>query len=339
MIPNTLSPEAQVIALLCSRLALSPTDLEAAKPLTAREWSQLSEKVAASSWTPPDLLGKSAAAIARGLQLPAAEAERIARLLARGGHLAIELERLAQRGIWVLTLADASYPAKWKTRLQARAPALLFGAGDQALLSQPAVAVVGSRDADEAAQHFASRVAELCAAASVNIVSGAARGIDRVAMTAALGNSGHAVGVLADDLERTLRDADTRNLVAAGQLALVTQFHYSAPFSIGNAMARNKLIYCLAEFAVVAAASEQTGGTWTGATENLKERWVPLFVRAADDAPAGNSALLKAGALPLFDSELTPELLDLLRERASHIVPAEPRTATQSSFAWNPSQS
>lgn len=335
MIPNTLSPEAQVIALLCSRLALSPSDIETAKPLSAREWSQVSEKIAASSWTPPDLLGKSAADIASGLQLPAAEAERIARLTMRGGRLAIELERLAQRGIWVLTLVDAAYPAKWKTRLPARAPALLFGAGDQALLSQPAVAVVGSRDADEAAQRFASRVAELCAAAGVSIVSGAARGIDRVAMTAALENSGHAVGVLADDLERTLRDAETRNLVAAGQLTLVTQFHYSAPFSIGSAMARNKLIYCLAEFAVVAAASEQTGGTWSGATEDLKERWTPLFVRTADDAPTGNVALLKAGALPLRDDELFPELLDLLRARASESAQPQPHTATQSSFAWD----
>ncbi|MCK4451126.1 MAG: DNA-processing protein DprA, partial [Anaerolineae bacterium] len=73
----------------------------------------------------------------------------MARLLGRGGGLAIELERLESLGIWVVTRADAHYPRRLKQRLKHAAPAILFGAGEQALLGQPGLAVVGSRNVDD----------------------------------------------------------------------------------------------------------------------------------------------------------------------------------------------
>jgi predicted Rossmann fold nucleotide-binding protein DprA/Smf involved in DNA uptake len=60
-------------------------------------------------------------------------------------------------------------------------------------------------------------------------------------------------------------------------------------------MGRNKLIYALSHFAVAISATEGKGGTWSGATENIKHNWVPLFVRDAEDIPDGNRALMRQG--------------------------------------------
>jgi len=47
------------------------------------------------------------------------------------------------------------------------------------------------------------------------------------------------------------------------------------------------------------AKSAEKGGTWTGAVENLKKQWVPLWVR--DIPQAGNQALIKQGGQALSD--------------------------------------
>jgi predicted Rossmann fold nucleotide-binding protein DprA/Smf involved in DNA uptake len=63
-------------------------------------------------------------------------------------------------------------------------------------------------------------------------------------------------------------------------------------------MGRNKIIYALAEFALVIASDMGKGGTWAGALENLRAGWTPLFVYTGNDAPEGNMALRDAGAYP-----------------------------------------
>jgi predicted Rossmann fold nucleotide-binding protein DprA/Smf involved in DNA uptake len=157
---------------------------------------------------------------------------------------------------------------------------------------------------------FATDIGRRCAAAGLAVFSGAARGVDRLAMAAALERGGTAVGILADSLERALREADIRRPILSGDLALATPFHPAAGFSVGNAMARNKLIYCLADAAVVVATAVENGGTWAGAIENLRAGWVPLFVRAGSGVPTGNRALIERGAMPL-DRDVFPAAAEL----------------------------
>jgi|LSQX01.1.fsa_nt_gb DNA processing protein len=60
-------------------------------------------------------------------------------------------------------------------------------------------------------------------------------------------------------------------------------------------MGRNKLIYAMSHYAVVISAVEGKGGTWSGAIENLKNGWVPMYVREAEAIPDGNRALIRRG--------------------------------------------
>jgi predicted Rossmann fold nucleotide-binding protein DprA/Smf involved in DNA uptake len=298
-----LSADSQAITLLCSALAL-PRGAEF-KPLSPTEWSSLATAIHRSDLQRPGaLLGLDEEALRRELEVGVEAARRLTALLARGGQLALELDRLAGRGIWVLTRADESYPPLLKERLKSTAPPVLFGAGRPALVLERAIAVVGSREAEESSLSFAKLLGRRCADGGFAVVSGAARGVDSAAMVAAADAGGNAVGFVADALEKMSRRQELREHLVDGNLALVSSYHPAARFTVGNAMRRNRLIYCLAEAAVVVAASGENGGTRGGALENLKAGWTPLFVRADEDAPAGNRDLLGAGARPLRRGEL-----------------------------------
>jgi predicted Rossmann fold nucleotide-binding protein DprA/Smf involved in DNA uptake len=302
-----LTPDAQAMLLLCSHVGLSnrPT----LKPLKLREWNRIARNLQESSLQRPGaLLEVSEEEIATALNVSEEVAQRLAQLLARGGGLAIELERLESLGIWVITRADAAYPQKWRKRLRTSAPPILFGAGEKALLGQPGVAVVGSRNVSPEGKQYAAFIGDACAYAGLVLYSGGARGVDSISTQAALDGRGTAVSILAHSLERTIRQPETRQALVQGDLALVTPYAPSAGFSVGAAMGRNKLIYTLADYAVVVASSAGKGGTWNGATEALKHQWVPIFVLEGPDMPEGNRRLLKKGAMPLPQSRLTPSL-------------------------------
>jgi predicted Rossmann fold nucleotide-binding protein DprA/Smf involved in DNA uptake len=249
------------------------------------------------------------------------EANRITRLLERRGSLAIELERLESLGIRVLTRADENYPLRYRERLRDTAPAVLFYAGNRELLGQPGIAVVGSRNVDQVEQDCAAYIGNACAWSGLVLYSGGAKGVDSISLKAALEGRGTAVGILADSLERAIRTPETRAALMRGDLCLVTQYAPNAGFSVGAAMGRNKLIYALADYAVVAASDVEKGGTWAGATEALRAEWVPVFILDYPDMPDGNRALLKKGgiALPYPFPEDFPKLSTWLQEHASQI--------------------
>lgn len=291
-----LSLDSQALLLLCSHLGLPPNSQP--EPLTLRDWNPLARKIQGSSLKRPGaLLDLSTADLQTTLALRADEAERVTALLERTGLLAIELERLESLGIWAVTRADDAYPARLKARLKEAAPPVLFGAGDRSLAGLPGLAIVGSRDVNEAGRAAAAFLGSACAEHGWVVYSGGARGVDGLAMGAALEHQGRVVGVLADSLERTIRTAELRAALENGNLTLLTPYSPKASFSVGAAMGRNRFIYALADFAVVVASDTGKGGTWAGAVEALKHGWVPVFVCAGTDFPEGNRRLQDKGAI------------------------------------------
>lgn len=306
-----LSDDGQTLLALCSAFGLPDNaEAEGLSPFKLTEWNQLAKKIAASSCKRPAALhGRTANELARELAVPSDEAERIVRLLDRASRQALELESLFSRGIWVVTRADERYPAKLRDTLKHQAPTVLFGAGEIHLLRRVGVAVIGSRNIDETGAAFAKEVGRKAVSSKLAVVSGGARGTDRIAMDDALEADGIALGVLADSLEATIRKSDVRQLLLDERLALITPYAPTAGFSVGAAMGRNKLIYGLAEFAVVVSSDHQTGGTWAGAVEALKANWCPVLVRDGDGVLRGNKELLKLGAIALPSDQL-PEISD-----------------------------
>lgn len=322
-----LSPDAPAIILLCSSIG-SDRDGTTTRPLGPRTWAKLADRLGRQSFRGPrDLLGLTADEIDRSLDVGGDEAARFARLLARGGQLAFELDRLRSRGIWVVTIADDAYPARLVGRLGRDSPPVLFGSGDASGLDGGGIAIVGSRQADDAAVEFTERLAGAAAGGGMTVVSGGARGIDVTAMRAAAAANGSVVGVLSEGVERRLRDGDTRAAVASGQALLVSPYHPGAAFSAGAAMGRNKIIYGLSDVAVVVSSAAGSGGTWTGAIEAIEGGWVPVLVRDGPGVPAGNRALISKGGVPFPVEALAGEEVSVAALMA--LLPARERSVAE----------
>jgi predicted Rossmann fold nucleotide-binding protein DprA/Smf involved in DNA uptake len=87
----------------------------------------------------------------------------------------------------------------------------------------------------------------------------------------------------------------------SGDLLLATPFNPEAGFNVGNAMSRNRYVYCLADGVIIVSSTADKGGTWNGAPEGLKNAWVPLWVKPSTVPGSGNSELVRRGALWLPD--------------------------------------
>jgi predicted Rossmann fold nucleotide-binding protein DprA/Smf involved in DNA uptake len=317
-----LSDDGQALLALCSPFALTDDRLDGG-PFTLAEWNKIEKQVEQSAWKhPAELQGRTADQIAKSLSISMGDANRIARLLERSGRMALELENIFSRGMWVVTRMDQLYPAKLRATLKHQAPTVLFGAGEIELLARGGVAVIGSRNIDEAGTLFAREAGRKIAESGFPVISGGARGTDRLAMEGSLQSDGFAIGALADSLEATIRKADVRDFVINGRLALLTPYSPTAGFSIGAAMGRNKVIYGLSDFAIVVSSDYQTGGTWAGASEALKTNWCPVFVRDSAAAPKGNRELVKLGGVALPEDELAKisNLTNWMRDKVKHTL-------------------
>jgi predicted Rossmann fold nucleotide-binding protein DprA/Smf involved in DNA uptake len=105
-----------------------------------------------------------------------------------------------------------------------------------------------------------------------------------------------------------------------GTITLAPPYNPNTRFSVGAAMGRNRLIYCLADFAIVVASDIEIGGTGAGATEVLKHGWIPVFALDHSKMPDGNKLLLQRGALPFPHPFQEPplRLVKWLGERAKN---------------------
>lgn len=312
MSANPLSPATQATLLLCSPLRAGRN--KDVQPLSIGEFNELEKQLQRAGAGLEQLLEADAAALLKKIS-PAMDGAKIEAQLGRGFMLSMAVETWQSAGVWVTSRQEVDYPERLH-RLKQNAPPLIYGCGEKKLLSRGGLAMVGSRDVDTAGEEFTKRAAAAAAREKMQVVSGGARGVDQLAMLAALEAGGTVVGMLADSLLRSATSGRARESIQDGRLTLISAFDPEAGFNVGNAMQRNKQIYALADFGLVVSSGYNEGGTWSGAIEQLEKlHLTPVFVRAGDDVPEGNRQLLRHGALP-FPSAPWPGSLREIFEAA-----------------------
>ena len=316
---ETLPLDTQAVLLLCGTF----TQKETTKPLTLAEYNALASWLSQVGRRPADLLSTDGLLPPDDPKLP--DANRVRGLLGRGVQMATALERWEAMGLWVVSRVEDRYPKSLRPKLRSLAAPLLFGAGDLSRLDRGGLAIVGSRDADEVALTFARRVAERCAAAEVQVISGGARGVDQAALASALEAGGGAVAVPADRLDRVATSRDAKEPLRRGFLTLVTPYEPEAAFTVGRAMGRNKYIFALADYALVVRFTLGEGGTWAGAVEQLRRNEagptrVPVFVRVEHNSDDGWRTLRSGGGLPFPEEEFwRANVIELLNRSAASL--------------------
>jgi len=304
-----LTLNAQATLLLTSYFTKASN--ENTKPLTNAEWGRFAMWLKEKNLAPADLLGTDPKVILNDWHDSWISGERILLLLSRGHSLALAVDKWKRAGLWIITRSDTDYPKRFKFRLRTDSPAVLFGCGNKSLLNIGGLAVIGSRNAKNDDLEFTEQLGAKAALSQIAIVSGGARGVDESAMLGAMNAGGNVIGIMADSLMQAATSAKWRSGLINGNLALVSPYYPEAGFNAGNAMARNKYIYCLADSSLVVHSGKK-GGTLNGAEENLKRRWVPLWVKPCQDTDAANESLVKQGGSWCANDIATLDLITIM---------------------------
>lgn len=289
-----MNPNASAIVTLCSHMCVG----EGVVPLEPKEWSTLAKLLMDRQLQPGDLFAFSEADMKERLQLAGDQAQRLLRLIDRSASLSFEISQYENMGISVITRADEQYPRRLKKILGNQCPPLFYYAGELELLNCPTVGYAGSRTVEEADIDFTRQTVRKTVQQGYGVVSGGAKGVDSIAEGEALSCGSTAIAYLSDSLLRKMRASAIVRPVQDGKLVLLSVVKPDAGFQAGIAMMRNRYIYVQSAATVIVRTDLNKGGTWSGATENLKNGWCPEFCWDQERYP-GNRALIQKGAHPI----------------------------------------
>ncbi len=219
-----------------------------------------------------------------------------------------ELERLQAFGGRVVSWDDSLYPSLLKEIVDP--PPVLYIVGDPALLSRPAVAVVGSRAASSYGRHAAFNLAQKLAAAGAMVVSGLALGIDAEAHRGALAAGGATAAILGFGLDVVYprqNEALYREIGYNG--LLISEYPLGTRPDGWRFPARNRIIAGMSRGVVVAEAARKSGSLITAQMGLDFGREVFAVPGQIDsDKSEGCHLLLREGA------SLVMDVADILRE-------------------------
>jgi len=227
-------------------------------------------------------------------------------------------EKLLDQGIEIVNVMEQfAYPKVLKENLKKDAPIVIYTKGNADLLNKNSIAIVGSRKCSNTSLDFTDTIAKNAVKGDSVIVSGFAKGIDKQALDSALKYKGKSIIVLPQGIE-TYKTKTYYQEMVRGDVLVISTYHPKAPWSVGLAMDRNKIIYGLAK-EIYAAESGNTGGTWEGVINGIK-RGRKVFVRlASNNEKNANNLLIKKGAVAV---DMTGTILD--SETISQTVTKEP---------------
>ncbi len=220
-----------------------------------------------------------------------------------------DLRWLEQPGASLLTLGDPRYPPLLAELNDP--PPLLFVLGDAELLSQPQLAVVGSRNPTPSGLQNAQAFARELADCGLVITSGLAIGIDAAAHEGALA-AGQTLAVLGTGPDRVYpaSQRDLAHRIASGG-ALVSEFPPGVGARAEHFPRRNRLISGLSLGTLVVEATPQSGSLITARLAAEQGREVFAIPGSIHNPLArGCHALIRQGA------KLVESAQDILEELA-----------------------
>ena len=247
------------------------------------------------------------------LQLPVASARFIAEGQARQAAEQ-EWQRAEETGCAVMTFGDEDYPARLREIFDP--PPVLWLRGDRALLSRPAIAVVGTRHPSPYGSGMAEMLARDLAARRMVILSGMARGVDTAAHKGALSVDGKTVAVWGTGVDVVYPKENKRlaeDIVMSGGTIVAEQPLGTFP-APQNFPLRNRIISGMSVGVLVVEAAEQSGTRVTARCALEQNRDVYAVPGNVTNKNAwGPNTLIKQGA------KLTATWEDVWEELPSQI--------------------
>lgn len=229
-------------------------------------------------------------------------------------------ESFYSQGFEIIPITSPEYSKALKFNLKtAHAPSVLYVKGNKKILEEKSIAIVGSRNASEKALKFTDNIAKLASKEFKVVVSGFAKGVDKQALDSAINYMGQSIIVLPQGIMTfTSGFKNYYKQIIDGDVLVLSTFFPKAPWKTELAMARNPIIYGLANEIYVAESSNK-GGTWSGVIDGLR-KGRKIYVRKSElNENNANDILIEKGAIPVdFNGyELTNAFYEISFEKQS----------------------
>src|ERR1700685_468584 len=170
-----------------------------------------------------------------------------------------ELGKAAAAGAQIVALDDPRYPAQLKQIYDP--PLILYVRGNDAVISQPGIALVGTRHPTPYGLGMSERLACDLAARGLVIFSGMARGIDTAGHRGAIAAKGKTVAVWGTGVDVVYPKENTRlveQILALGG-AVISEFPIGTFAAPQNFPIRNRIISGISLGVLVVEAAEYSG--------------------------------------------------------------------------------
>ena len=232
-------------------------------------------------------------------------------------------------GITPLHLRHPDYPSQLAET--PAAPSVIYVKGQMLAADEPAIAIVGSRDATPYGLEMTRRLSYDLARAGVTVVSGLARGIDTAAHRAALEAGGRTMAILGSGLDRIYPQ---RNIPMAEKIvengALFTEYPPGVSALPQHFPRRNRVISGLCHGVLVVEAAFKSGAMLTVNWALEQDRDVFAVPGSAlSEKSKGTNWLIQQGAKLTTTADDILEELNIERTSVqSHVD--QPETATSS---------
>jgi DNA processing protein len=230
----------------------------------------------------------------KGMTAEVAEGMKAARRrLNWAGRMA---ESLAKKGVQIVRVGDAAYPASLLDL--PNPPPLLYVFGEITEADRRSVSIVGTTKPSPKGRPITEEFASRFAAAGVTVVSGFAHGIDAAAHRGAFKGGGRSILCIPYGIRRFKPRADFPPLPELkNRGAIVTECPPEREWSASAAVARDRIIAALGRATFVIETRPKGGTLHTVKSAQLLRR--PLFALKYSRAPEsarGNSILIARGA-------------------------------------------
>lgn len=293
---NSNNPNDLAIVALCTNLGDPNSTFN---PLTNLQYNHLATKLYNSSiQSPSNLLEKinELDSYWEELNLSFEMKDRIEYLLSPERVIKVHMgvQDLLRRNIQIITRASKNYPNKLKSKLLEKRPAVLFYTGNLDLVNEDIVGIVGSRNIGREEEDYINIIVKELVSKSKTIISGGANGSDKTAEDVVIENEGNLILFLSFGMNKKITDSKVIKHLINDKMLILSESVPSSNFQVFSAMNRNKYIYALSDYVVVAKTDYKKGGTWSGATEALKNNYCDVFLKS--DNSIGFRELIKLGA-------------------------------------------
>lgn len=181
-------------------------------------------------------------------------------------------------------------------------PKMLYVLGNETILNNKSLSIVGSRVATNYGKEIARKFAKKIAKQGINIVSGMAKGIDSEAHLGALEAKGNTIAVLGSGFNHIFPDKKIFQKILDNKGTVITEYKPDIDVFPEGFRKRNRIVAGLSLGTFVVEAKQRSGTSITAeyAREfNRKIFCIPHLIE--DKSGIGTNRLLKKGAILVTD--------------------------------------